>query len=149
MSSNFFVLYILIEHEAWNVSPCIVQFRISWFSSRLTKTNKINISYWLIWALLWILKSHSIKGPTDITPIIWKGQVPSWSLISLYMIRGIPNYGLYNQPFYGWRLTSSRHTTPHVGNHGDLKSKDHIHHHHYENCLWHSYNDPCSVLMAG
>ena len=68
---------------------------------------------------------------------------------SLYMIRGIPNYCFYSRPFYGWRFTISKHTTLHIRNHGDLKSKDHVHHHHYENRLWHLYNDPCSVLMAG
>ena len=107
-------------------------FRISWFPCKLTKTNKIDIPYRLIRARLCILQSYSIKGPTNITHFIWEGQIPSWSLTSLRMIRGIPNYRLYRWPFYGWCLTASRHTTLHVRNHGDLRLKDHVHHHHYE-----------------
>ena len=114
-------------------------FRISWFLSRLTKTNIKDISYRLIWTRPCISQFHSIKGPTDITPIIWEGKISSWSLTSLRMVRGIPNYCLYCWPFYGWRLTTSRHTTPYIVNHSDLRWKDHVHHHHYENRLWHSY----------
>lgn len=65
------------------------------------------------------------------------------------MIHGISNHQLWNQPYCRRLLTTLKYTTSHIGNHGELKSKNHIHHCQCKNHLWHSHNDPCGVLIAG
>ena len=54
-------------------------------------------------------------GPIDIYPVTQDGQIPSRSLMSLSMLRGVPINCLYGHPVTDNVWSAIRHSTLHLG----------------------------------
>ncbi|KAI5441499.1 hypothetical protein KIW84_010829 [Lathyrus oleraceus] len=54
-------------------------------------------------------------GPIDIYPVMQDGQIPSRSLMSLSMLRGVPINCLYGYPVTDNVGSTIKHSTPHLG----------------------------------
>jgi hypothetical protein len=88
-------------------------------------------------------------GPLDIYPVMQDGQIPSRSLMSLSMIRGIPINRLYSHPVTDNVWTATRYYTPTSRVHSGFRSKGGIHHLSLWEYLMTFHNILCSILMVG
>ena len=86
------------------------------------------------------------QGAHDISPVMWEGQILSWSQLVRNITCGIPNTSRYCISCYRQRLTISKYVTHNVRT-KVTSSQMIILYYHYENYCDLLHNNPHSILM--